>query len=77
VYFVGLTEDVRGVFTRAKIWELLGLTDHTATSLDDCMLLIERYGGNLSEARTRADSEGRQITAEITRLQDLQTQFHG
>jgi hypothetical protein len=71
VYFVGLVDDVRAVFTRAKIWKLLGHEDHAATSLEECMNLIERYGGNQEEARNRAEEEGRTIDAELRRLQNL------
>ena len=71
VYFVSLVDDVREVFTRAKIWELLGDTDHTAGSLKECMRLIELHGGNLEEARERAEAEGRTIDDELERLHQL------
>jgi hypothetical protein len=68
---VGLVDDVREVFTRAKIWELLGDTDHTAATLKECMRLIELHGGNLEEARDRAETEGRTIDDELERLTRL------
>lgn len=71
VYYVGLVDDVREVFTRAKIWELLGDTDHTAASLKECMRLIELRGGNLEEARNRAEADGRTIDDELERLNRL------
>ena len=71
VYYVGLVDDVREVFTRAKIWELLGDTDHTAVTLKECMRLIEMSGGNLGEARDRAEAEGRTIDDELERLNRL------
>ena len=71
VYFVGLVDDVKEVFTRAKIWELLGDNNHTSSDLEECMQLIEQYGGNLDEARYRAEMEGRTIDAELIRLNQL------
>lgn len=68
VYFVGLVDDVREVFTRVKIWELLGDRNHTAASLKECMRLIELHGANLEEARDRAEAEGRTIDDELERL---------
>ena len=71
VYFVGLVYDVKEVFTRAKIWELLGDSDHTSSNLEECMRLINHNGGNLDEARARAEMEGRTIDAELTRMNEL------
>jgi hypothetical protein len=71
VYFVGLVDDVREVFTRAKIWELLGDNDYTSLNLEECIQLIDRHGGNLDEARYRAEEEGRTIDAELCRLNRL------
>ena len=71
VYFVGLVDDVREVFTRVKIWELLGDLNHTAANLKDCMRLIELHGANLEEARERAEAEGRTIDDEMERLARL------
>lgn len=71
VYFVGLVDDVQEVFTRAKIWELLGDEDHTSATLEECMGLIDTMGGNLQEAKNRAESEGRSINEELRRLRQL------
>lgn len=71
VYFVGLVDDVKEVFTRAKIWKLLGDKDHTCSNLEECMQLIDQNGGNLDEARNRAEIEGRTIDAELIRLNQL------
>lgn len=67
VYFVGLVDHVKAVFTRAKIWELLGEDDHTCAGLENCMRLIHQRGGNLDEAKRRAEAEGRDIDAEMRR----------
>ena len=63
---------MREVFTRAKIWELLGGSDHTSGSLGDCMRLIKEHGGNHREARDRAEAEGRTIGDELRRLSQLE-----
>jgi hypothetical protein len=72
VYFVGLAESVREVFTRAKIWELLGDDDHTSESLESCLELVKLHGGNYEEARHRAEAEGRTIEEELHRLHQLE-----
>jgi len=68
---VGLVDDVKEVFTRAKIWKLLGDDNHTSSNLEECMQLIEQRGGNLDEARHWAEMEGRTIDAELNRLNQL------
>jgi hypothetical protein len=68
---VGLVDAVKEVFTRAKIWELLGDEMHTAGNLEDCMFLIRGNGGNQREAMVRAGIEGRDIEEELIRWNQL------
>ena len=62
---------MKEIFTRAKIWALLGDKDHTSASLEWCLDLIAQYGGNIHEARSRATSEGRNIDNEMVRWNEL------
>lgn len=74
VYFVGLIESVKQVFTRAKIFRLLGDDgEYTSGTLEECIALIRLHGGNHEEAARRANEEGRTIDAEITRWKNLET----
>ena len=73
VYLVGLVDSVKEVFTRAKIWRLLGESDHTSENLEDVLRTIEGNGGNLMEARARAEREGRNIDSELDRWDQLRT----
>jgi len=77
VYFIGLTDEVREVFTRAKIWELLGDEEHTSPTIEDCMDLMNKNGGNLEEARRRAAEGGRNVHAELERLRHLTREVNG
>jgi hypothetical protein len=71
VYFVGLTDDVREVFTRANMWKVLGDNDYTAVTIEECISLIEQHGGNRDVARQLAEKEDRTIDAELARLAQL------
>jgi len=71
VYFVGLIHDsLKEVFTRAKIFRLLG-EEHVAATVEDCIALIHSQGGNHDEAGRRASAEGRSIDAEVNRWKNL------
>lgn len=67
VYFVGLTEDVKRIFTRAKIWALLGDGEITATTVEDCMELLNRDVGIVAEAQRRASEGGRDLARQMKR----------
>ena len=68
---VGLVDDVKAVFTRARIWQLLGPNEHVSSTLEECLQLIGINGVNLDEARTRAEREGRSIDRELNRWNQL------
>jgi len=72
VYFVGLIEPIRAVFTRAKIFRLLGPEEYVSPTVGECIALIRSHGGNHDEAARRANAEGRSIDAEITRWKNLE-----
>lgn len=63
-----MVDDVKEVFTRAQIWKLLGDKNYASSNLEECTQLIDHNGGNLDEARSRAEMEGRTIDAELIRL---------
>jgi len=71
VYFVGLIHDsLKEVFTRAKIFRLLG-DEHVASTVEECIGFIHLHGGNHDEAARRARAEGRSIDAELNRWKNL------
>jgi hypothetical protein len=71
VYFVGLSHDsLKEVFTRAKIFRLLG-DEHVASTVEECIGFIHLHGGNHNEAARRANAEGRSIDAEVNRWKNL------
>jgi len=71
VYFVGLIHDsLKEVFTRAKIFRLLG-DEHVASTVEECLGFIHLHGGNHDEAARRARAEGRSIDAELNRWKNL------